>query len=421
MSKLKVSRQKKRKQKATPQSRFNAALERYNRIQKQQQGLKVEIEALIDRVLPKIEASEINHLEAVKHLTAKLIPFLSKKTLPEYLREELFDWIESNFIKLKVNPASAKVDHSDLERDLEKHLDRLQTNKVEKQLKQLRKNSFDDASVQEADKLLESLKQAESFDEFMQKCEELFGNEDDRSEQSQDQENDQEKSTQDQIFEDNDSPMDDMFGFDDIPDDSGQHQSNFEGDFEDHFKRHFEEHSFRDPAAEQEAQLAKLLKKTSINKLFRRIARAIHPDLEQDEAQKKLKHTQMSELIEARYSKNIAKILDIYTAIFGSLPDDFPESDFDTLTKILNFKIAELRDIKFEIFDENPLYAQFYELFHSKTPKQEAQKIKAHCQELEQSSQIHLAISGEITSIKSLRDYLEARYETQFFPHAPDY
>lgn len=407
MNKLRT--QKAKKKKATPQSRFNDALARYHRLKKQQSNFRNELEQLVQRVRPQIEEHEVMRLEATKLLSAKLINFVSKKSISEYLREELFDWIESNLRLLSLNPFSDKIDIDDLLKAFSANIEALKGYKIEKQLKNILKNSQCETTTQEAEAALDELYKSESLEDFMKNCDTLFGETDELSDIPEDEADNQ---TQNQDKEEAFAPhTDDMFGFDGIPEEKlKQEESVFE---DDDFFEEFE--NIPDPAAEQEAQLRKLLKKTSINKLFRRIAKTIHPDLEQDETKKKLRHTQMSELIEARDNKDIAKILDIYTDTFGALPDDFPESDYETLTKIININIEELKDRRTDALHENPYYSAYHEWFSAKSPKQEAVKIKKFCETLENDISSIMAKFRYITSIKTLKPLLEARYEANIF------
>ncbi len=393
MSKLKTRKIKTKTLKPTPHSRFNDALARYHRIHKQHSTFRDELDALIARVKPQIEHSEIERLESLLLLTAKLTSFMSKKSLPEYLRDVLINWIQLNFQNLSLNPFSHEVDLTSLEETYEAHLNLLQGHKIDKTLNRMRKEGHSEEDIKEAKTFFNEMHNTESFEEFMENCNKLFGNEENEASSTFDANPDAPK-------------MDDMFGFDEA--------INTDNEFDpfDHQDDYGSEGIFNDPQEEQEAQLTRLLKKTSINKLFRRIAKAIHPDLEQNEEKKRQKHVQMSELIEARDAKDIAKILDIYTNTFGALPDDFPESDFDTLSKIINFKTEKLRHTKTVVLNENPFYANFYEWFYAKSIKQENRKIKVFCDSLAKDTSEHLLAHQEITSIKSLRPFLEEMNNT---------
>ena len=59
-----------------------------------------------------------------------------------------------------------------------------------------------------------------------------------------------------------------------------------------------------------------------IARLFRRLARVLHPDRERDEGRKRDKHRLMSECLRAREAHDIDTLLSLYTAHVGALPDE---------------------------------------------------------------------------------------------------
>ncbi|WP_236984575.1 hypothetical protein [Marinagarivorans cellulosilyticus] len=103
----KIVRKNRKKAKAkqqTPEMMFNQALERYQRFKNKNAKFEQEMHDLIARVKLEVDEYEISKHEQVYALTKKIIPFFSKKTLPEYLREELFDWIDNNMCMLGHGP-----------------------------------------------------------------------------------------------------------------------------------------------------------------------------------------------------------------------------------------------------------------------------------------------------------------------------
>ena len=384
---------KNKQKKITPQSRFNDALVKYQRIQKQNERFRDDLDTLVARVTPQIEAAENKRLQALTVLNHRLIPFMSKKTLPEYLRDELYEWIQENMEQIALNPFTQKDALDTLYEALDEHMDALQRTKSEKFLNKLRKQGHSEEELEEASRLVDAMHNSESFEEFMASCENIFG-EDDNPEQ--------ETNSSDEL--DKQNVTEDMFG----PDES---LFGNDTDFNEYINSEYEDAFFEETEAEkrQQRQLTQLLKKSSITKLFRRIAKAIHPDLETDPALKKQKHQKMSQLIIARDEKDIALILQLYNEIIGDLPDEFSTDDYQALTKLLNHKIEELRDNKNAILAEKPQYGPYYEWFYAKNSHQEKQNISDFKAQLSRLSTNYILIASEITSIKSLRPFLEER------------
>ena len=80
----------------------------------------------------------------------------------------------------------------------------------------------------------------------------------------------------------------------------------------------------------------------NIDKLFRRIARAVHPDREQNEKKKAQKHAIMSECLQARENDDIATLLTLYAEHVGNLPDSWSNESTGALVSALEEQLREL-------------------------------------------------------------------------------
>ena len=79
-----------------------------------------------------------------------------------------------------------------------------------------------------------------------------------------------------------------------------------------------------------------------IDKLFRRIARSVHPDREQDENKKAEKHAIMSACLQARENEDIAQLLELYSRHVGNLPDSWSDESTGELVTALEKQLREL-------------------------------------------------------------------------------
>lgn len=371
MGKLKKAKKTKQKNRS-PEQAFNEALERLSRFQRQNEKFRVELDALVKRILPQIEDAEVERLEAEKALALKLTSFISKKSLPQYLRAELLDWIQSILYFMKNSPFSHKCDTLAVEDEIVQQIMKHGEHEEQKLIKKLKSQGRSEEEIGEIQSIFTQMRDPEGLEELAE-------------------------DFQDTLFEDDELEQQDLFGDEDL---FGEDDSMFEEEF----NKWQEEALLQEENSERELQ--RLLKGTSINKLFRRIARKLHPDLEQDPTKKQEKHTQMSALIEARDNKDIAYIMSLYTETFGSLPEDFPKSDYPKLTKIINKKITELREEKDIILHENPHSAMIYECFNGKKEKQNLIEYK---QELKHFSVSYRALTQDLSSIPALREHLNNR------------
>jgi len=80
----------------------------------------------------------------------------------------------------------------------------------------------------------------------------------------------------------------------------------------------------------------------NIDKLFRRIARIVHPDREQDETKKAEKHAIMSDCLQARENEDIAQLLTLYTNHVGELPDTWSSESTEELESALEKQLRDL-------------------------------------------------------------------------------
>lgn len=388
MSQLSHSKanKKTKTRKHSPEKQFNAALERYQRFQKKNAKFEQEILALIERVSPKIEPYEIKKYQALHALTLRLIPFFSKKTLSEYLREELFEWICTNLHDLSNNPYSHHIDIQLLESTFDTHRNQLIDHQQEKELKKLAKQGVNQEDIERIQTFNQQLKDAETQEEQAELLKEALKD-------ALRDEHDFDESEFESLFDD----KFDAFSNTEYGSDGFEHDDMF--NFADD----------QDSQNHEAATLERLFKTSSINKLFRRITRAIHPDLEQDESKKSLRHQQMTQLIQAREQKDVAYILQAYQETFGSLPETFPEQDYKNLTTIIKHLTEQLEHKKYDTLDQIPFGHIYYEFFYHKKPQQEAAAIRRHIQQQKDAANEYAAMQLEIKNLATLKEYLQAK------------
>lgn len=388
MSTLQTTKPKKgkkaSKRRLTDQEQFQNEWERVQRLQKQNDKLREEMNTLMQHVADSIGPEETRRVELLYGLNAKLIRFIDKRSLPEYLREELVNWVYSGILEIQANPFAENNDVSQLHTDLNEQIASVQDFHREKLEKRLLKQGYTQDDIDQARQFAQ------------QQAEEEHQREDEQSE------------------------MDDMFEelFEEFFADSGDEDE--WGEFEERiFEEYFgkEQNNIKD----KENQLDQLLKATPINRLFRKIARVLHPDLETDEQKKQLKHEQMSKLLHAREEKDILTIISLYIEHVGEMPQNVFDGNFDKMTELLKHQTQKLRDQKQDILQEDPVKAMVYERFASKTDRELEKKINAYKRDLQNGCQALSALIRDITSVKTLRPYLEDRQIHRHQDHYLDF
>lgn len=207
--------------------------------------------------------------------------------------------------------------------------------------------------------------------------------------------------------------------FEDEPIDSEDEQDPFDAMDDDLFSdfQHQEE-TFEQPVTEDDEQaLNKLMKGATINKLFRRVARILHPDREQDETARVEKNRLMSELIEARDTNDITTLFAFYAEYIGKSPLEDLGGDLADATKLLNRQYEQLRAQHTEIIYEDRKSGILYQRFHKKTMKASLHGLNDHKAELEQNmNNLKLFCQG-VTSLNKLKPYLQLRWEHLYGEH----
>ncbi len=333
----------------TPEERFEREWVRVQTLQQEVRRLEEELDALSTRVIAIIAEPERAVADVLFEQTERLLSFCPKKSLTQWQRQILAEWLVENIQALG---QQLFVDHLDV-RGL-------------------------------ANRTLAAL---EAF-AFMPSAR-THGSRTDASEDDFDPDADCE-----------------------IPDHNDQLAAEERAFFERLYQEFAQEREHSD-AEERKGQrsLDQLIKGSSINKLFRRIAGVLHPDREQDIALQKIRHQQMSELVEARDRGDVLKIFALYAEHVGESPLSLIDSDLDKVTQLLREQARRLQAEKQDVLYGDPLKADIYREFYSKSDQGIERKIRKHVEIRQQQELEERNITNCLTSLKALKPFLESRYE----------
>jgi hypothetical protein len=147
-----------------------------------------------------------------------------------------------------------------------------------------------------------------------------------------------------------------------------KYDSQFNSYFNDYFnfgKNHRERKKTK-AQLEKEKKLseAEKLLSTDINKLFKNLAKLIHPDKEQDEVLREKKAQLMTSLSNARDNMNIAEILSIKMQVDELIPNNetdinFNDSTIKRFVTVLKTKIKQLEETIKEKLYSHPIFNGF--------------------------------------------------------------
>lgn len=326
---------------------FNKAWERVAHQQKKNDRLREQIKTFTEQVSEAVEQQEKAYVTTLYQSCEHLLVFYGRKSLAAWQREVLMEWILDYIDTITSNPFAGGIDLT--------------------------------ALYQAMDATMEK-NHPEAFDPF------------------QDDELHSEQDFFDEMTDEDDASIFEKL-FSDFQDDPR---------FDEFFRQ---QESFEQQIKDDERALNKLMKGGSINKLFRRVARVLHPDREQNEEARQEKNRLMSELIEARDNNDITTLFAFYAEYVGQSPLEELGGDLADATELLNRQYAQLRSQHADILHEDPKTAALYRRFHKKTMKAAQREINTHLENLQQDINNLTLFCKEVTSLNKLKPYLQMRWE----------
>lgn len=347
--------------KATPlERRFDKLWAQLETKQSRQETFEKEVERARLWIHTELSQTRDEYKNELVKLTAKLISHLGKKSLSKWQREVLGSWIEENFESLE---SYGTTELPDLVR-------RYYTAKL------TTLTSSDRNAIEEY--------YDESIEDILTN---IVGNAD---------EADDDDYPEDEEYQ-NENPQD-------HPHDNASYYEQSESKPE--------EESFADKMRAAEAKKKRLtFDKSIVNKLFRRTAKALHPDHEQDDAIRDEKQALMKTLLQARKSGNVAQIFKMYRdhVDSGTIEIDLP--DLKPMVDLLVQQIAELDESFFHKTRESAIHEWVGDKLVGKSGKRQLDAFAGLKKDLEQDILRVKRLHPYLGSLAKLKPLLEERYE----------
>lgn len=123
--------------------------------------------------------------------------------------------------------------------------------------------------------------------------------------------------------------------------------------------------------------------KLSVERLFRQLAKVLHPDREQDEQAKAAKHVLMSQCLKARQDNDINTLLSLYCEHVGELPDDLNNNSHNELVKALELQLKQLQSELRQKRFSDPLQTMIVERYASASNADCERRILSHATSLD--------------------------------------
>ena len=150
-----------------------------------------------------------------------------------------------------------------------------------------------------------------------------------------------------------------------------------------------------------------LVRPDSINTLFRRLAKALHPDKELDESRKEAKHLLMSQLLKARENHDLPTLLLMHRQYVSEEPLAIDEKELKGLVAMLKQQLQQLEMDREQILHQDPVNFTVYRWYHGNTDKQIASNLEKHVQSLKILMQDCKQFLDKVSTVSELRRFLK--------------
>jgi len=340
-------------QTSASQTRLNKLWKEVKKKQKRNDKLKLEMEVLLTTYTQKVMPVELGLEEPLILLAHRLVDFAGRKSLAKWQRAELQDWIAETL------------------------------------------HEISQYNVGKAEEISENYNQVLA-EYYNISVEELTGPDQSIEDNIDAVLNDVFESMTSGSGQPQDIDQEDMFGFDDEDDDLFT-SGNFSGD-------------------NAEPTLASERKKQPINEkwiqnLFRRTARVLHPDKEQDPEQREQKQRLMTQLLDAREQQDVMTMMQLY----GEYVDDgelsMEQAEINTLCCLLENQKTELDMVREELIDESPMHYAVHDKLYAASQIVRDRKLKEHIRGVHTNIKRKFKLVEYLRNLTNLKVVLEERYE----------
>jgi hypothetical protein len=133
---------------------------------------------------------------------------------------------------------------------------------------------------------------------------------------------------------------------------------------------------------------------------------------EADPTLREAKQILMTNLLGARKKGDVMTVVEMYQQHVGG-DTTFSKADEKELIAALEYQIAELDSEKLDVIEQSPLHAEIHKRFYSTSKKRVDDSIDKHLREVRRDKLEIEQQAGSIRSLKTLKPWLEKRYEEE--------
>ncbi len=371
-------------------SRFQHLWEHAARKKQANEMLEAGLEDLLDRIEREIRPAEQKMGGALLEMMDRLLMFSTRKSLSQWQRVELDSWIHETLMELQ---ALGLVDRE------------LHNRMAEMHARDLGLTLDDDSELSSSEQLEKYLANVIS--------QHGIGNDDEHRFDDDFTEADKAHHEPGHI-EDLFAELFD-FGNEEGKTGSASSSAGEKGSARAGFEEFFEQF---DTAGELDGSKDVRLNSTAFKTLFRRTARALHPDKERDADKRAEKQGLMAALLEARRNNDLITIMEMYNR-YAAVREDLEAADCTELEGVLELYLKQQESREYEIINRSPLHAEAYDRFYAKTSKIIDRRLAQHLAKIEDRKAGLELFAEKVKTLKVLKPVLEERYDLHDFRREP--
>lgn len=147
----------------------------------------------------------------------------------------------------------------------------------------------------------------------------------------------------------------------------------------------------------------------SPDRLFRKLAAALHPDRETDDEQRTVKHELMQQCLEARDRNDLPTLLELFDQHVGNLSDLFSQSDPQRLERVLLGIQRTLQLRLRHVLQQDPLSQQIIDRYNARDADETDRRFKQHEQALRNAIETADLELARLRTEDGLRNALQQR------------
>ncbi|MCW7550759.1 hypothetical protein OO184_23210 [Photorhabdus sp. APURE] len=361
--KLKKSKSSGQQIPKTPQQQFKTYWTSIEKYQLKIAKLQQQQDELFMRFQQEVLPVEHQYMQSRYDKAARLLSFADKKSLGKNQRRELFSWIEEELAELCTYPFNENLD----------------LNKLTDHFSNL--HAFKEEEIPTPEQMAEI---RQTFGEYFDLNEEI-----------------------------SDEELLDMI----------KNPEKMRSTIEQHFQReseHFhdeydaEETTDFDPAAEDQKKLDSLFKSQEVSQMYRKIAKVLHPDREQDLDEKKKKNQLMVQLSQAKKDNDVWTIINMYHKYIDPT-FSFNSRDISDVNKLLKARIDILANELNQLKKSDSLPGMIWRTLGGETSKAIENNLHEHCKKLRQNIENEIQLRESLRSLTVLKSYLAERRDALEF------